>query len=134
MKMMDELSTYNCEEEDSSKILKSKLNRMLGEYNDSIKYMIDQRTKFMDSMMIEFSEFNVGDSCINILTGESVKVERIFRHGRGTILDNSFNQVHALFSNDDNTSKYKVHPYCKADDVKNKSDGYINKLEKLLKN
>ena len=72
----------------------------------------------MDKIMDKISEFEVGDTCINILTGEKVKVVSLYRIDAGTYADNSFDGICAKLSNGDDTSKYEGnHPYCRKEEV-----------------
>lgn len=122
-------------EDNSSKDIYGGIYTKLEEFNKSIDFLIQQRTIFMDKVMDEICEFKVGDDCVNILTGEKAKVLSIYRAKAGKYKDNSFDDICMTLSNGDDTYKYHGnHPYCKKDDVEEKKDTYVRRLENLLKN
>lgn len=121
-------------EDNSSKDIYDGIYTKLEEFNKSIDFLIQQRTIFMDKVMDDICEFNVGDKCINILTGEKVTVLSVYRAKAGKYKDNSFNNVFMKLSNGDDTYRYHGnHPYCKKDDFEEKKATYIERLENFVK-
>lgn len=117
-----------------------KIFEKVEDYNKKIEQLISDRTEYMNSIMDQISPFKIGEEYINIATGEHTKVSEIYRMSSvgslDSYFDNSVSDIHAMFENGDNTSRFETeerNPYIKLSDYKNKTRLYYKKLEDLVR-